>query len=134
MHHLHIVEEIVGIERHADVVANLLGDAEVGRIVGTDAIGVEHIAVVGAHHKVVEVVVEMNVVFLGPLVAFQKGNALIRIVPRAIVFWIECLVFVVEVVAQGTAVVIEAAFYAQRHDKSYLGNMRGNGGVEVQLP
>ena len=56
MNHLHVVEEVVGIERYADVVADFLRDTQIGRVVGTQAVGVECEGVVGLYHQMREVV------------------------------------------------------------------------------
>ena len=86
MYCLHVVEEVVGVERQTDVVANLLGDAEVGRIVGTDAVGVQDVGRIALDHQVAQVVIEYRVVVLSPLEFLSKGYLLGRLVPCGVVF------------------------------------------------
>ena len=71
------------------MVTNLLRDAQVSRVVSADAVGVHHIGIVGAHHQFGQVVIQRWVVVLGPEELLCKGNALVGIVPRRVVFRIE---------------------------------------------
>ena len=66
MNLLHRIKEIVGIERHADIIANLFRHAEVGRIITTQPVGIHHVWIVGTHHQLGQVVIKRLVVVFCP--------------------------------------------------------------------
>ena len=146
---------VVGVERQADVVANFLGDAEVGRIVGTDTVRIQDVGRITLDHQVAKIVIQGGIVVLGPKECLRKWYLFIGLVPCRVVFGIygNELVFRRAVVCcacifapivkhdathrtiqftNGLMIVVERCFNAQGNDESYLWNMRRDSRVEVQ--
>ena len=137
------------------MVANLFGNAEVGAVVGAELVGVHGVGHIALDHEVAEVVKECGVIVFSPQKTFCKGYLLVGVVPCGVVFWIDGNVLVLRIsvegrtrivslavecdathstiqLAEGSAIAVERSFQAQGHDEAYLGNMCGNGGIEVQ--
>ena len=88
------------------MVANFLGDTQVGRVVAGCPIGIHGVGIVAAYHQLRQVVVERGIVVFGPDELLGKRYQLRRVVPCSVVFGIECqiLVFAGSVVGRAKVV------------------------------
>jgi hypothetical protein len=94
MNGLHIVEEVIGIERDAYMVANLFGYTQVGTVVTAYPVGVHGIGVVGTYHQLRQVIEQHGVVVLCPKEGLGKRYAFVRIVPGGVVLRINGYILV----------------------------------------
>ena len=123
------------------MVANFLGNTEVGRIVGTDTVGVQDVGRIALDYQVAKVIIQGGIVVLGPKEHLCKWYLLIGFVPCRVIFGIygnelvlrravvRCAsVFPLTIehdathcivqFADGLVVVVERCFNAQGNDES----------------
>ena len=80
------------------------------------------------YHEVLEVVIQCGIVVLRPQELLCEGYHRVGIVPCGVILWIDIALEVAETLA----IAVERTLDAQGHDETNLGNVRSDGGVEVE--